>query len=425
MSVLTASLKRLVQLLGGGDRDLDPDWTDRGSADAGRKQLGDIRHPAAATVMAGSIQLLGMADIKKQLGQRWTAVAASAGRIAEETIRRHLSTDDAYQRHGEDAFVLCFASPDKGHAEARTKAIVAEITQRLGSENPGIALRVDHTVAELEWADLDDAEGSIAEIIARELREVREKAEAAARAWRRELLRSAGIRFNPIWSPRERTVMAFRATLDEQTGRHAMGRLSSVTTPDDLKTTLHELDCLIVGRAVKGLDRLLQEGGKARVVVPVNVNSLSTKAARDAYLNLCRDIPQAHSRFVLFELHGATAGTPVTRLVEIALALRPFCLGVVVETPAAGAELQKLSEARVLGISVDDKALPRGAAQSSAALKRLAAAASALEMKVFMHGADTVGSLESARQAPVDYVDGRAVDFPLTDLKSAYRWIPK
>src|SRR5690606_36802908 len=131
---------------------------------------------------------------------RWTAVAASAVRIAEETIRRHLSTDDAYQRHGEDAFVLCFASPDKAHAEARTKAIVAEITHRLGSENPGVALRVDHTVAELDWADLDDAQGSIVEVIARELRQVWEKTEASARAWRRELLRSAGIRFSPIWS---------------------------------------------------------------------------------------------------------------------------------------------------------------------------------------------------------------------------------
>ena len=80
-----------------------------------QQTLGKMRN--APTVMAGSIQLLGMAEIKQRLGARWSAVADIACRIAEQTIQRHISAEDAYQRHGDESFVLCFASPGKGHAE--------------------------------------------------------------------------------------------------------------------------------------------------------------------------------------------------------------------------------------------------------------------------------------------------------------------
>src|SRR5690349_4897245 len=87
--------------------------------------LGKMRN--APSVMAGSIQLLGMAEIKQRLGARWSAVADIACRIAEQTIERHISAEDAYQCHGDETFVLCFASPDRAHAEAKTKMIAEEI----------------------------------------------------------------------------------------------------------------------------------------------------------------------------------------------------------------------------------------------------------------------------------------------------------
>ena len=379
----------------------------------------------APTVMAGSIQLLGMAEIKQRLGARWTVVADIACRIAEQTIQRHISAEDAYQRHGEETFVLCFASPDKAHAEAKTRTISEEIAKMLAQETPQIRLRVDHTVAEVEWADIDGgAPESIAELIALELRQVRERADAAARAWRNELLRTAGIRFGPIWDPERRIVSSYRAMLNEQTGTYAMQRLAGVSTPEELKSTLHELDCLMVGRTIKSLDRLLQAGGMAQMVVPVNFNSLTNRTAREKYLNLCRSIPEYYKRFLLFEVHGAARGTPVSRLIEIALALKPYCHGVLVEVSANGSRLQELTSASLFGVSVDAKSLSRNAGQATTALTRLISAATALNLKVFVHGADTVGILEAAQKARADYVDGRAVALPMDEPKTAYHWRP-
>lgn len=423
MAIIRTGLKKLASMLLALTADSPPPSANPNANPS--RPLGEMRTASSPTVMAGSIQLLGMAEIKQRLGARWGAVADIACRIAEETIQRHISAEDAYQRHGGETFVLCFASPDKAHAEAKTRAIGDEIATLLARQTPSIRLRVDHTVAEVEWADVDNGEPeSVAELIARELRQVRERAEAAARAWRNELVRTAGIRFGPIWQPPRRIVASYRAMLNEQTGTHAMQRLAAITRPEEMKSTLHELDCLILGRTIKALDRLLHAGGMVQMLVPVNFNSLTNRTAREKYLNLCRDIPPNYKRFLLFEVHGAANGTPVSRLVEIALSLKPYGHGVLVELPASGGQLQDLASVRLLGLSVDAKSLPRNVWQATTVLTRLVTATSALNLKVFVHGADTVGMLEAAQKARADCVDGRAVALPVAEPKAAYRWTP-
>ena len=423
MAFIRTGLKKLASLLLARTADVPPPAASLNANPS--RSFGEMRTASSPTVMAGSIQLLGMAEIKRRLGARWSAVADIACRIAEQTIQRHISAEDVYQRHGEETFVLCFASPDKARAQAKTRAIAEEIATLLARQTPQIPLQVDHTVAEVEWANIDNGEAeSIAELIARDLRQVRERADAAARAWRNELVRTAGIRFGPIWHPPRRVVTSYRAMLNEQTGTHAMQRLASATTPEELKSTLHELDCLILGRAIKALDRLLHAGGMAQMLISVNFNSLSNRAVREKYLNLCRDIPEYYKRFLLFEVHGAARGTLVARLIEIALALKPYGHGVLVELPANGHKLQELMSARLFGVSVDAKSLPRNVGQATTSLTRLVSAATALNLKVFVHGADTVGILEVAQKARADYVDGSAVALPMAEPKAAYHWTP-
>lgn len=423
MASLRTGLKKLASMLLTLAADASPPAAHANAHTS--RPFGDMRASTSPTVMAGSIQLLGMNEIRRKLGPRWSAVADIACRTAEQTIQRHISPEDAYQRHGDETFVLCFSSPDKARAEAKTGTIAEEIATLLARQTPPIPLRVDHTVAEVAWADIDNGEtDSIAELIAGELREARERTEAAARAWRKELLRTAGIRFGPIWRPSRRFVTGYRALLNEQTGAHVIQRLAGASTPEDLRNTLHDLDCLIVGRAIKALDRLLHAGGMAQVVVPVNFNSLSDRFAREKYLNLCRDIPHYYKRHLLFEVHGAAHGTPVSRLIDSALALKPYGRGVLLELPAIERQLPELESVGLFGVSIDAKSLPHNVGETTAALARLVAAAAALGLKVFVHGADTLGVLEAAQKARADYVDGRAVALPLAKPKVAYRWAP-
>ena len=112
------------------------------------------------------------------------------------------------------------------------------------------------------------------------------------------------------------------------------------------------------------------------------------------------------------------------RLIDTAVALKPYAQGVLVELPASGGQLQELASARLFGVSVDSKSLPRNVGQATPTLSRVVSAAALHNLKVFVHGADTVGLLEAAQKAGADYVDGRAVALPLVEPKTAYHWSP-
>jgi hypothetical protein len=120
--------------------------------------------------------------------------------------------------------------------------------------------------------------------------------------WREHLLRTASIRYKPVWSPSKKVVALHRAVLDEDTGRRTMQRLSSLSSVDEMLTVLFELDCLILGHAASGLHDLVGNGGRTQLIVPVNFNSLNLGTRRKRYLKLCADIPSAYRRFLLFEI---------------------------------------------------------------------------------------------------------------------------
>ena len=71
-----------------------------------------LRPDGATKLLAGSVQLIGMDEIKASLGTEWLADAKAAHEIVERTIRRHLTDSDSWERHADDAYILCFAGID-------------------------------------------------------------------------------------------------------------------------------------------------------------------------------------------------------------------------------------------------------------------------------------------------------------------------
>ncbi|HEX6963770.1 MAG TPA: hypothetical protein VF175_18020 [Lacipirellula sp.] len=366
-----------------------------------------------------------MSKIKNSVGARWDDLAGAAYQIVEESIREFLTDDDTYERRDDEIYVLCFGNADKAEAEAITESIVREIKTRIADETSDLNIRVNHTVASLAWDDLERDDVTIADAIAEELRTISESAEAATAAWRRHILRNAQVRYAPMWSPASRVVSVHRVLLDEETGAGALKRMAGLSAADELMATLFDLDCLIIGRSIKKLHQLLQGGGKAQLLVPVNFNLLTDKQSRDRYLNLCRGIPDPYKRYLLFELHSIPAGTPTSRMIEIALALQAHASGIVVEVPATGVQVSDFAATAISGISANFGVLSQKLPEAGAVLTRLAAIATTSKLKFFLHGVDTIGLSELAIRAHVDLMDGRAIALTTDELKSAYRWKPQ
>ena len=294
-----------------------------GAPDSGRQFSEKARRIASdqgtkdRKLLAGSIRFLDLDQIKREFGVSWGQASAAAYAIVENTIRKHLSGNDCYARH-QDMFVLCFPSTSREAVEARMCDIAEEIKQTL-STSESSAFRVAHDVEDVIFVDGDEV--PLIDTIANSLKRVRDEAENAAKTWREHLLRTASIRYKPIWSPTKKVVALHRAVLDEDTGRRMMQRLSSLSSVDELLTVLFELDCLILGHAIAGLHDLVNGGGRTQLIVPVNYNSLTVAAQRKRYLKLCADIPSAYRRFFLFEICDIPPGTLGGRVLDLIVPL--------------------------------------------------------------------------------------------------------
>jgi GGDEF domain-containing protein len=371
-------------------------------------------------LLAGSIRLLDLDDIRRELGVNWGRASGAVYRIVEDTIAKNLLAGDIHERHGQDMFVLCFASADREAVEARMCAIVEEIKRALLKNNSG-PFRVAHDVADIMLADGDEV--PLIETIAKSLRQVRDEAENAAKVWREHLLRTATIRYKPVWSPKKEVVAIHRAGLDEDTGRRTMQRLSSLSSVDEMLTVLFELDCLILGHAASGLHELVGRGGRTQLIVPVNFNSINLGTRRKRYLKLCADIPSAYRRFLLFEIRDIPPGTPAERVLDLIVPLNQYAHGTVIEASVSSAvDLVDGVGSAIMGVVTRADQFSGAVADVRARLKRHVKDLKARNLRVFLHGVNTPELVREASATGIDWIDGSCVANPTRELKTLYRW---
>lgn len=145
-------------------------------------------------VLAGTVEMLGLGQIRQDLGAAWPSVAARAHTIAETVIRRHLTVGDAFRRHDEETYVLCFAGLDAAEANHKVSRIVSEIADALTREVPEArTVRVNPFVATVDRDRIGGSDGVLFDTLAVSLAAIKQEAVAAAQERRHSLLRDARL----------------------------------------------------------------------------------------------------------------------------------------------------------------------------------------------------------------------------------------
>lgn len=120
--------------------------------------------PLLATVAAGRLSLVGLGEIREELGPRWEALSEKVHLIAQSVVAKHLVRGDVFERYGEDGYILLFAHLNKAEAEFKCHAIRNEIgRQLLGSEWSGLS-KISMDCAEISKDALES--GKLEEILA-------------------------------------------------------------------------------------------------------------------------------------------------------------------------------------------------------------------------------------------------------------------
>src|SRR4051812_12030742 len=86
---------------------------------------------AENAILAGSLQLIGLDDVRDGLGTVWNHVADRVNRMSQEEIRARLSERDTFRICNNHTYLICFSDGDERLAARTAAEISAGIRKRI------------------------------------------------------------------------------------------------------------------------------------------------------------------------------------------------------------------------------------------------------------------------------------------------------
>jgi GGDEF domain-containing protein len=381
--------------------------------------LADPDH-LSAPLVAGSVEVLGLDDVRDALGPLWAAVGDRARQIVEAEIEADLDEGDFYLHYRNLSFVICFGSSDRDAADRRARELGFRVRSKLIEEIPEIAqvIGVDHFVAEVDRAALRTDDFSITDQLFGTLQRMRTEAHAAARRSRLTLLRDVQLQFAPAWHTGKNVVVLNRCILDMSAGCRTLAQFQALAEPTQIGRTLAELDCTLLTKALETLHQNMTTRGSSALLVPVSFRTVDDATWCAEYVRLLEFVPEAYKAYLIIEICDIPDATPPARLGELARRLNLWAKGasleLTIDYPGLDAILEESPWAvavSVGGVSSIDPQVPQR-------LKRFVAAASAARTISLAHGANSIGLAVAAFEAGFSHIDGPAVHPTLREPKA-------
>jgi len=387
-----------------------------------RRLLGERR-----TILSGNIHLIGLSRIRTQLGDDWPRLSGRAHEVAEKAIQQHCGREDIHTRHDDLSYLVIFARLTPEQAQLRCHEISEEIGRKLLGENFAAA------AAEVSTG-VFEADGSLVlsaidkqELIRRLLGEgaappapepAPEPAAAEpalpdfsfARMNKAKALASMKILYRPIWHLRHKAITAYFATAgaDSLFGKRLWDDQLRAEYAGILDPS--EFDIYVMQRALRDLASTVAEGRRILLGWPVHFETIAARVSRQAYLGLCRDVPDQIRQLLFLEIDGLPPGTPASRLVDITTTLKPFCRQIIVRVPPGYQGLAQLGGAGISLVGISASALPDGDTRRIRAITEFAAAAHKVALRPYVHGLSSRPQVLTAIAAGYEFVNGLAVE---------------
>ncbi|WP_156520840.1 hypothetical protein [Magnetospirillum moscoviense] len=83
---------------------------------------------------AGRVRAVSLGDFREAVGDKWPRLADKVAIIVDNLIRRYIGAGNAWQRHGEDSWLLAFTAIDADEARRIVTLIAQEISRHLLGE---------------------------------------------------------------------------------------------------------------------------------------------------------------------------------------------------------------------------------------------------------------------------------------------------
>ena len=324
------------------------------------------------TVTAGSVHLIGLDEIRNELGDRRGSVNERVHVYTERMLKKVLSPRDVWFRYGENHYIIVFAQADRKAAQLTCSKVMESLHQALLGHADTRRITVKTAVVDvgggvaLDTARLADllkdavhkpdggaaaspppADGVLpAAIPAAEARHphwTEMPADTITPQSRPKVL------FRPVFDVKHKVVSTYCCRTDADTARYL--NLMDAFDPER-EEAVFDLDMETLSLAVSTYNELYANKFRYAQTIPVHFGTLASSRRRREYIQACRMIPRVLMPFLAFELDGLPAGVPYGRLAEIVAMLRPFARAAMVILHDDAGDLSVYATAGVKGVGL-------------------------------------------------------------------------
>jgi hypothetical protein len=378
------------------------------------------------SIIAGSLELIGLDDVRNIVGDAWPSIAAKVNEIVLDELQRCLDPSDIFRRHGEASFLIQFDGLDKTAAENKAQRTALRIRAALIGRVPEIAdaISIKHFVVDVDPSTLKDDGPSIADTLFERLVDMRKSADTSLQPDRRPLIKDVQVQFSPVWHVQKQVTILNRCLLNSIYGGTALSQFQSLVDTEEMAASYAELDYLTLTQSLEALHRVVQAGRTAMMLVPVDFSTILNQASVVEYVRLLQAMPDGYRKYVTIEIGAVSISHPASSLLQIAGLLGRYVKYVAIELllndPRIGAVVSGKPWAISLNLSALTSANPRLPFQ----LKQFTSAANAAAVNTMARGVNTIGLALAATDAGFTYVDGSAIHLPFREPRPPQKHRP-
>ena len=336
-------------------------------------------------ITAGGVYLIGLEDIRDQLGKRWESVKERVQDYTGRLLEKVLSSQDVWFRQGDSQYIIVFANADIQAAQLICGKIVETLHQALLGHSDTSRITVKTALMEIDGsiavgstrlnellvqaasqqerpADRPDAAAQPQAGLSQ--KDAPQKGSLAAQPQAEERRRPSladfaldngessaqpKVLFRPIYDVKNKVISTYTCRPDIHTCRY----INQFTMDDTLQEeSIFDYDMETLCHAISTYNELYKNKFRYAQTIPVHFETIASTRRRREYLQSCRMIPSYLIPFLAFELEGLPPGIPYGRLAEMVTMLRPFGRAIIVILREENTDIPTYANAGIKGVGL-------------------------------------------------------------------------
>ncbi len=369
------------------------------------------------SLIAGRVQLVGLNEVKKSLGDSWQGMAEKAYEIAEKTIRRHLDPRDILRKDKNGDFVVCFADLSEQEAACKAQLIKHEVGEKLlGTQAGELGLdsaqieaatmqSISQVDAESHELDLKDAKvnsGNDAfDLINAKLQAAAQRAGELAKDLLKELIDTATLELRAV-KMKNRSPAPFQLSEFDKNSRAKIQKILSFG--NDPVSIQCELDMLHLSKASEALVEAMASGETGMTTIGVHCSTLLNRRYLERYRQLCESLPDALRHALVIVVRDIPEDLHAPRTHEVINQIRPFARVLALEVRSLSMHQIDPETTRAPIVVLETAGIKQLLTQDAQEMRQFFSAIHGKRAKVLIENPPKVEAVEDLWRAGADFI---------------------